>query len=57
MKKNVPTKTEDKNKEKVMNDQKTNHSCSSRCLLVRMTLAALAVLALGSIPVARAGEY
>jgi hypothetical protein len=40
-----------------MNHLKTNHSCSSRCLLVRMTLAALAVLALGSISVARAGEY
>ena len=39
-----------------MNHLKTNHSCSSHCLPVRMTLAALALLALGSIPVARAGE-
>jgi Protein of unknown function (DUF3455) len=39
-----------------MNHLKTNHSCSSRCLPVRMTLAALALLALASIPVARAGE-
>jgi hypothetical protein len=39
-----------------MNHLKTNHSCSSRCLLVRMTLAALAVLALASIPVARAAD-
>jgi hypothetical protein len=35
---------------------KTNHSCSSRCLVVRMMLAALAVLALTSIPAARAGD-
>jgi hypothetical protein len=54
MKKNVPTKTEDKNKEKVMNDQKTNHTGSSRGLPIRMTLAALAVLA--SISVSRASE-
>ena len=53
MKKNVPTKTEDKNKEKVMN-QNTKHSCSSRRLPIRMTLASLAVLA--SISVARASE-
>ena len=53
MKNNVPTKTEDKNKEKVMN-QNTKHSCSSRRLPMRMTLAALAVLA--SISVARASE-
>ena len=53
MKKNVPTKTEDKNKEKVMN-QNTKHSCSSRRLPVGMTLASLAVLA--SISVARASE-
>ena len=39
-----------------MNHLKTNHSCSSRCLPVRMTLAALAVLALASISVARASE-
>jgi len=39
-----------------MNHLKTNHSCSSHCLPVRMTLAALALLALASIPVARAGE-
>ena len=39
-----------------MNHLKTNHSFSSRCLPVRMTLAALAVLALASIPVARASE-
>ena len=51
MKKNVPTKTEDKNKEKVQN---SNHSCSSRCLPTRMTLAALAVLA--TISVVRASE-
>src|SRR4029078_5807994 len=53
MKNNVPTKTEDKNKEKVMN-QNTKHSCSSRRLPMRITLAALAVLA--SISVARASE-
>ena len=35
---------------------KTNHCCSSRCLVVRMMLAALAVLALTSIPAARAGD-
>lgn len=51
MKKNVPTKTEDKNKEKVQN---TNHSYSSRRLPIRMMLALLAVLA--SISVARASE-
>ena len=39
-----------------MNHLKTNHSCSSRCLAVRMTLAALAVLALASIPVARSED-
>jgi Protein of unknown function (DUF3455) len=54
MKKNLPTKTEDKNKEKVMNDQNTNHSSSSRCLPIRITIAALAVLA--TISVARAIE-
>ena len=37
-----------------MNHLKTNHSCSSRCLPVRMMLAALAVLALASIPITRA---
>ena len=37
-----------------MNHLKTNHSCSSRCLPVRMTLTALAVLALASVPVALA---
>jgi hypothetical protein len=36
-----------------MSHLKTNYSCSSRCLLVRMTLA---VLALASIPVAWASE-
>jgi hypothetical protein len=49
-------KDKNKNKEKIMNHLKTNHSCSSRCLPVRMMLAALAVLALASISVARAGE-
>jgi Protein of unknown function (DUF3455) len=39
-----------------MNHLKTNHSCSSHCLPVWVTLAALAVLALASIPVARASE-
>ena len=39
-----------------MNHLKTNDSCSSRCLAVRITLAALAVLALASISVARASE-
>ena len=39
-----------------MNPLKTNHFCSSRCLLVQMTIAALAVLALASVPVARASE-
>ena len=39
-----------------MNHLKTNDSCSSRCLPVRMTLAALAVFALASIPVAQADE-
>jgi hypothetical protein len=37
-----------------MNDQNTNHSSSSRCLPIRITLAALAVLA--TISVARASE-
>jgi hypothetical protein len=54
MKKNVATKTEDKKNDKVKNDQKTNHSCSSPCLPIRMALAALAVLA--TISVARASE-
>jgi len=48
--------TKDQNKEKAMNHLKTNHSYSFRCMPVRMTLAALAVLALASIPVARASE-
>ena len=39
-----------------MNHLKTNHSCSFRCLPVWVTLAALAVLALASIPDARASE-
>ena len=39
-----------------MNYLKTNDSRSSRCLPVRMTLAALAVFALASIPVAQADE-
>ena len=39
-----------------MNHLKTNHSCSSHCRPVWMMLAALALLALASIPVARAGE-
>jgi hypothetical protein len=46
----------DKNKEKVMNHLKTNHSFSSRCLPVPITLAALALQALASILVARASE-
>ena len=54
MKKNLPTKTEDKNKKKVMNHQNTNHSFSSSCLPIPITLAALAALA--SISVARASE-
>ena len=54
MKKNVATKTKDKNNDKVMNAQETNHSCSSCCRSVGMTLAALAVLA--SISIARASE-
>ena len=53
MKKNVPTKTKDKNNHKVERS-KTNHSCLSRRLPIRMTLAALAVLA--AISVARASE-
>ena len=53
MKNNVTTKRKDKNQEKNMNHPKTNQSVSSR-LPVRMTLAALAVLA--SISVARASE-
>jgi Protein of unknown function (DUF3455) len=39
-----------------MNHLKNNHSYSSRCLPVRMTLATLAMLALASISVTRAGE-
>src|SRR5215211_8055816 len=39
-----------------MNHLKTNHSCSFRCLPVWVTVAVLAVLALASIPVARASE-
>lgn len=39
-----------------MNHLKTNHSSSCRCLPVRITLAALAMLALASIPVAHATE-
>ena len=39
-----------------MKHLKTNHSCSSRSLPGRITLAALAVLALASIPVTRASE-
>jgi hypothetical protein len=46
----------DKNKDKITNDKKTNHSYSSRCLPVPVTLAALALLALESISVARASE-
>jgi hypothetical protein len=49
-------KDKDKNKEKVMKHLKTNHSCSSRYLPVRTTLAALAVLALAVNPIARASE-
>jgi hypothetical protein len=41
--------------EKVMNHLKTNPSCSSRCQVVRVALAAAAALALASIPAARAG--
>jgi hypothetical protein len=39
-----------------MNHLKTNHSCSFHCLSLRMMLAALAMLALASIRVARASE-
>jgi uncharacterized protein DUF3455 len=39
-----------------MNPLKTNHICSTRCLTVRMLLAALAMLTLASIQPARAGE-
>jgi hypothetical protein len=46
----------DKNKDKIMNDEKTHHSHSSRCLPVPVALAALALLALESISVARASE-
>jgi Protein of unknown function (DUF3455) len=38
-----------------VNHLKTNHSCSFHCLSLRMMLAALAVLALASIQLARAG--
>jgi hypothetical protein len=50
MKNNITTKTKDKNQGKNVNHPRTNHSA----LPVRMTLAALAVLA--SISVARASE-
>lgn len=43
-------------KAKVMNPLRTNHSCSSRYLAFQMTLAALAVLALASIPGAQASN-
>lgn len=43
-------------KTKVMNPLRTNHSCSSRYLAFQMTLAALAVLALASIPGAQASN-
>jgi hypothetical protein len=46
----------DKNKEKITTNQKTNHSGSSRCLPVPVTLAALALLALESISVTWASE-
>jgi hypothetical protein len=39
-----------------MNHLKTNHPYSSHCLPVQITLAALALLALASIPVARASD-
>lgn len=39
-----------------MNPLRTNHSCSSRYLAFQMTLAALAVLALASIPGAQASN-
>jgi Protein of unknown function (DUF3455) len=42
------------NNHNVINDRKTNHSCSSRCLPIQITVAALAVLA--SISIARASE-
>jgi len=45
-----------KNNEKVINQQETNHSYSSRCLPVLVTLAGLALLALESISVAQASE-
>lgn len=40
----------------IMNHLKTNRSCPTPCLRVRVTLAALAVLALVSIPIAQASE-
>jgi hypothetical protein len=49
-------KSETKNKKKIMNHLKINHSYSSRCLSVRIMLAALAMLALASIPVTWASE-
>src|SRR5215212_1784351 len=54
--KNRNQTSETKNKEKIMNHLKTNHSYSSRYLPVRIMLAALAMLALASIPVTRASE-
>jgi hypothetical protein len=39
-----------------VNHLRTNHSCSFHCLSVRITLVALSVLALASIPVARGAE-
>jgi len=45
-----------KNNEKVINHQETNHSYSSRCLPVLVTLAGLALLALESISVVWASE-
>ena len=56
LKENAVKTTKNKNKEKLMNHLKTNHSYSSRCLPIRIMLAALAVLALASSPVARAGN-
>jgi Protein of unknown function (DUF3455) len=53
---NTNEKSKIKNKEKIMNHLKTNHSYSSRCLPVRIMVAALAMLALASIPVTRASD-
>jgi Protein of unknown function (DUF3455) len=48
--------TKQQTKEQLMNRLKTNHSCSLRPLHILTTLAALAVLALASIPFAHAAN-